>query len=446
MTEPASSGLQETPSGFFAPASAAYRWTVMVAAGLMLFGSYFAYDSISALSTLIMEGMDVGGTEIGLLDSFYSFPNFIMVLIGGILVDRFGTRIMSIVLSAFIVLGAVVTALAPNLTVMLIGRVLLGMGSESLIVCQSVILAKWFKGRELALSFGFVLTFMRLGSALSLNTLASASDAWGSYRSGLWLAAGVCAVSMLFALAYVVLERNALGRVKLAESDAGDKIVLSDVKKFDRRFWYIALLCVTFYAAIFPFRTLAPDFFLTKWGVTLQQGGRITSIFVVMSMILAPFIGGLVDRIGRRSTLLILGAFLLIPSHAVMGLTELSPIYSMVVLGFSFSLVSAVLWPVVPLIVENKITGTAFGLIFMIQNIGLTLFPIANGALLDRTAGYTASQLMFASLGVFGLIFAYRLFVNDRRKGGVLELGRGSAAEAGAESETASSEISSAEG
>ncbi len=429
MTNSSPTTPQPTEPRFFEPASAFYRWTVMAAAGLMLFGSYFAYDSVSALSTLIMEGMDVGGTQIGLLDSFYSWPNVIMVLIGGIMVDRFGTRIMTIVLSSLIVLGATVTALAPNLTVMIIGRILLGIGSESLIVCQSAILAKWFKGRELALSFGFALTFMRLGSLLSLNVLATAADAWGSYRAGFWLAAGVCAISMLFGIFYVILEKNAQGKTALAEAPVEDKVVFSDIKKFDNRFWYIALLCVTFYAAIFPFRTLAPDFFLNKWGVTLQQGGRITSIFVFMSMILAPFIGGFVDKIGRRGTLLLFGAFLLIPSHAVMGLTTLSPIYSMVVLGFSFSLVSAVLWPAIPLIVEEKMVGTAFGLTFMIQNIGLALFPTFNGMLRDATSGYTASQLMFSGLGLVGLVFAILLLSRDRRKGGVLEQGSTSGVE-----------------
>ncbi|MCK4771624.1 MAG: MFS transporter [Candidatus Latescibacteria bacterium] len=406
---------------FFDPTSNVYRWVIMVAAGLMLFGSYFAYDSIGALSPLIIEGLGIDREAIGLLYSFYSWPNVVMVLIGGIMIDRFGTRVMSIVLSSLIVLGAVIVAAAPNLTVMIIGRTIFGIGAESLIVCQSAILAKWFKGKELALAFGFALTFMRLGTLVSFNIEATVAEAFGGWRAALWFAAGLCALSMIFTIFYITLEQRARDRTRLAEAPAGDKIVISDIKNFGPSLWFITLLCVTFYAAIFPFTSLSTDFFVDKWGVSTQLGGRITSIIVFFSMVLAPIIGGFVDRIGRRGTLLLLGTLLMIPSHALMGLTTIYPIIPMAVLGFSFSLVSAVLWPAVPLIVKEKAVGTAFGLIFMIQNIGLALFPWLNGLLRDATQSYTASQLMFASLGLVGFVFAILLLRSDAKAGGILE-------------------------
>ncbi len=406
---------------FLNPTSSTYRWAVMVSAGLMLFGSYFAYDSIGALQPLIMDGLGIDEGAIGLLYSFYSWPNVVMVLIGGIMIDRFGTRIMSLVFSSLIVAGAVLVALAPSLAVMIIGRTIFGIGAESLIVCQSVILAKWFKGKELALAFGFALTFMRLGTLVSFNVEATVAELMGGWRAGLWFAAGLCALSMLFNLFYVSMERAGKDQIKLAEAPAGDKIVLSDIKKFGSSFWFITLLCLTFYSAIFPFTSQSSNFFIEKWGVTLQQGGRITSIIIFFSMVLAPIIGGFVDRIGRRGTLLMLGTLLMIPSHAMMGLTNIHPVISMVALGFSFSLVSAVLWPAVPLIVEERAVGTAFGLITMIQNIGLAAFPWLNGLLRVGTESYTSSQLMFASLGLFGFIFALLLLRADRRAGGILE-------------------------
>lgn len=409
---------------FFDPITPTSRWVLLALVGLMPFGSYFAYDSIGALSTMIMEGMGVDQEAIGLLYSFYSWPNVIMVLIGGILIDRLGTRRMSLIFSSLIVLGAAIVAAAPNITAMIIGRTIFGIGAESLIVCQSVILAKWFKGRELALSFGLSLTIMRIGTALSFNTEAAIANTFGGWRVALWVAAGFCVLSFVANIFYVMLERLAHDKVKLAEAPAGDKVVASDIKKFNSSFWFIALLCVTFYSAIFPFTSLAVDLFVTKWGMTEEAAGSITSVITIMSAVLAPIIGWSVDRLGRRGMLLMLGALLMIPSHTAMGVTHIHPLASMVVLGFSFSLVSAVLWPTVPLIVEAKSVGTAFGLITMIQNIGLALFPWLNGKLRVATQSYVASQLMFAALGFLGFVFALLLLRSDKKAGGILKKGR----------------------
>ncbi len=405
----------------FDPSSPLYRYVVLVTVGLMLLGSYFSYDSIGALAPLIIRDLGVDREAIGLLYSFYSWPNLVMVFIGGILVDRFGTRIMSIVFSSLILLGTIVVAAAPSLTVMIIGRTIFGIGAESLVVCQSAILAKWFKGKELAFAFGLALTFMRLGTLFSFNIEATLAEAWGGYRAALWFAAGLCVFSLLVTFLYVGLERVARGRVKLAEAPAGDKIVLSDIKTFGRSFWFIALLCVTFYAAIFPFTAFSTDFFVDKWGVGIQTGGRITSIIIFFSMVLAPIIGGIVDRIGRRGTLLMVGTLLMIPSHLLMGVTHLHPVFPMVVLGFSFSLVSAILWPCVPLIVSERATGTAFGLITMIQNFGLAATPWLIGYLRDATQTYTAGALVFASMGLIGFIFTLLLRRADAAAGRILE-------------------------
>lgn len=415
---------QATPNQprFLNPASTAYRWSIMIAAGLMLFGSYFAYDSVAAISQLLINQAGYTATQVGMMDSLYSWPNVLgTVLIAGFLIDRFGTRVMSFILSGLIVLGAVIVAIAPSFTVLLIGRAVLGSGGEAMIVCQSVILAKWFKGKELALSFGIALTFMRLGSFASLNLETWIANKYGGISAAFWFAAFMCIFSLIFVVYYVVMEKAAEGKVKLAEPPAGDKITFSDIKKFDSRFWYIVILCAAFYGAIFPFRSLAQDFFFDKWAIEPETGARILSILIFFSMILAPVIGQLVDKIGKRGTLLTLGTFLMIPAHLSMGVWDLHPVFPMIILGFSFSLVSAVLWPAVPLIVEEKAIGTAFGLIFMIQNIGLALFPVMNGAMRDATESYTSSQLMFASLGLIGFIFALMLLRADRRAGSVLE-------------------------
>src|SRR5665647_1518062 len=224
---------------------------------------------------------------------------------------------------------------------------------------------------------------------------------------------------------------------------AGDKIVFKDVKEFKPTFWYVTFLCLTFYAAVFPFQSLSTDFFHTKWSIALSApssgsflaqvfnnflhitstAGGITSIIIFASMILAPFAGRLVDRVGKRTTFMVAGALLLIPCHLAMGLTRIYPVYPMILLGFSFVLVPAALWPSVPLIVKSNRVGTAFGLMTAIQNIGLGLFPLLNGLLRDKTGSYVASEVMFASLGIVGFIFAMLLKRADRREGHVLDAG-----------------------
>lgn len=417
MSEPTSTG-----PGLLDPASTFYRWSIMVAAGLMLFGSYFAYDSIAAISQLLISQEGYTATEVGMMDSLYSWPNILgTVLLAGILIDKFGTRTMSFILSGLVILGTVIVAVAPSFTVILIGRAVLGAGAEAMIVCQSAILAKWFKGKELAFAFGFALTFVRLGSFASLNLETAVANRYGGVGAALWFAVIMCVFSLVFVIYYAVMEKAAEGKVELAVAPAGDKMVFSDILKFDSRFWYITALCLAFYGAIYPFRSLAQDFFFDKWGIMPETGGRIVSILIFSSMILALFIGRAVDKLGKRGTLLLLGTFLMIPAHLSMGIWDLHPVYPMLVLGFSFSLVSAVLWPAVPMIVEAKTVGTAFGLIFMFQNIGLAIFPVLNGALRDATHSYVSSQMMFAGLGVVALVFAGLLFSADRKKGGALE-------------------------
>lgn len=403
------------------PIPGAYRWIVLVTTGLMLFGSYFAYDSISAISQLLIEQEGYTATQVGLVDSLYSWPNILgAVLVAGILVDKFGTRAMSVIFSGLVVLGAVVVAAAPSFIAVLIGRATLGVGAEALAVCQMAILHKWFRRKDLALSFGLALVFLRLGSVASQNLETAVANHHGGVSAALWFAAIMCMVSMVFAVFYVALERAAEGKVELV-AKGRDELVLADISRFDARFWCVLVLVTACYCGILPFRALAQDFFHDKWGIVPATGASLVSILSLSSMILVPAIGYAVDRRGRRATLLVWGAALMIPAHLSLGFANLHPLYPMMILGLSYSLVAAVVWPAVPLIVGSERVGTATGLIFMIQNIGLAVFPVVNGALRDATDSYASSQLMFASLGLIGLAAALLLRGADREAGGALE-------------------------
>jgi len=422
------------------PTGKPYRFAVLLCASLMAFGSYFAYDSVGAIETTLINVFHTDRSAIGAMYTVYSVAAVLAVLFGGYLVDRIGTRRASLLFSVLVLIGAAIVAAAPNLLVLGIGRIVFGMGSETMIVAQSAIVARWFTGKELALSFGITLTISRLGTLFSFNTEALLAERLG-FRNALWIAAGLCLASLVCNWFYVLLDRKAEPVLHLPEAGAGDKIAWSDVKRFRPSYWYAVMICVCFYSAIFPFTALATDFFHDKWGLAEASaqgqsflGGVFynfthmfntaqgtTSIIIAASMICAPFAGGLLDKIGKRASVMVLGSLLMIPAHLAMGLTHMSPILPMIVLGAAFVLVPASIWPSVALIVEEQRVGTAYGLMTAVQNLGLALFPLLNGALRDATHGYTASQIMFAGLGFAGLVFAILLLTADRREGGHLE-------------------------
>jgi len=426
--------------GFFHPSLRPYRYTVLLFVGLLPFGSYFAYDSIGAMAPTLMKAWHTDQSAIGGMYTIYSIAAIICVVLAGVMIDRIGTRRASLILSGLVVVGACIVAIAPNFAIAAIGRFIFGAGSESLIVAQSAILARWFRGKELALSFGITLAIMRLGTLFSFNTVSSISENFG-WQAALWVAALFCVASLACAVAYFVLDRRAERPLGLEEAGAGDKIVFADVKRFSSSYWFVVALCATFYSAIFPFTALSTDFFHEKWALPLTTGtggsfldqvlrdymhmfstaGGTTSIIIFASMCFAPFAGGLVDRIGRRGSLMLLGALLMIPCYLVLGFTMVSPWLPMLLLGAAFVLVPAAMWPAVPLIVEKNRVGTAFGLMTMIQNVGLAVFPWLNGQLRVLTHTYQSSMVMFAALGATGFVFALLLLRADKRAGSPLE-------------------------
>ena len=430
--------------GFFHPSKRPYRFTILLFISLIVLGSYFAYDSIGALAPTLIDALHLDRSTIGNLYTAYSFAAVIVVFFGGMLYDKLGPRRSSMLLCSLVLMGAIIVAAAHSKWELFAGRLIFGAGSESLIAVQSAIISRWFKGKEMALAFGIALTVSRVGTLFSFNTEELISRYFGSYRIALWAAAGFCLFSLLCNLVYIALDQHGEKVLALPKPEAGDKIVFSDIKKFSSSFWFVVLLCVTFYSAIFPFTALATDMFHDKWGIPLvssSTGGflsqvfdnfihmfstapGITSIVIFASMIFAPFAGDLVDRIGKRATVMVVGSLILIPAHLIMGITHWNPVPSMIVLGAAFVLVPAAMWPSVPLVVEEKRVGTAFGLMTAIQNLGLGLFPLLNGKLRDATGTYTATQIMFACLGVAGLVFAFLLLRSDRRHGGKLEQGK----------------------
>ncbi len=429
------------PIGFLHPSTKAYRFTILIFISLLTFGSYFAYDIIGAVAPSLVEQLGAGRETVGKMYTMYSIAAILSVLVGGILIDRLGTRRASMIFSVLVLIGSCAVAYARSIPLLFLGRFIFGAGSEPLIVAQMAMVSRWFKGKEMALAFGMTLTVSRIGTMFSFNTGELIAHRFGGYHYSLVAAVLFCLVSMASNVIYILMDRHGENVLNLKQQESGEKIVFRNIREYKSSYWFVTFLCVTFYSAIFPFTALATDFFVDKWGIRrvaestggffrqvfsnflhmTSTAGGITSIIIFASMVCAPFAGHLVDKIGKRASLMILGSLILIPSHLVMGLTNTNPIYPMIMLGVAFVLIPAAMWPSIPLMVRKEVVGTAYGLMTMIQNIGLAAFPALNGKLRDMTHAYTASQVMFASLGLAGLVFAYLLKKSDAREGNVLE-------------------------
>jgi MFS family permease len=418
-----------------------YRWTVLFVAALTMFGNYYVYDCIAPIADLLTRQLGFSDSNIGLLQAIYSIPNIIMVVVGGYLVDRIGTRKAIFIFGTLCLLGAGITALSPRLAVMASGRLIFGLGAESLIVAVTTAIAKWFRGKELSFAFGINLMLARAGSLLAQQSPSWAGFAYSSWRGPLVISVWFGTLCVIGAFVYWWLEVYAEKKYQIGPAGATDKVVFKDVGRFGLSYWYIVALCVVFYSGIFPFETFAYKFFMDVHHVTREAGGDLVGILTIFAMFATPLFGLFVDRIGHRALLMISGSLLLIPVYLMMAYIRsasyvtvylpstqgghfalvahhLPPIllFTMAIMGVAFSLIPAVMWPSVAYIVDPSKLGTAYGVMTMIQNIGLAGFNLLIGWANDHGAagaanpgGYRLGMWIFSVLGFLGMFFAFLL-------------------------------------
>jgi len=394
----------------------AYRWVVLLFISLAMFGNYYIYDSISPLADVLKAQLGFSDRNIGLLNAIYSIPNVFMVLIGGLIIDRVGTKKALFVFAFLCLVGSVITAAHGSLTVMATGRLVFGLGAESMIVAVNSVVARWFWGKELSFAFGLNLTLARLGSFAALNSPWWAKQLYSNWQGPLLLAAAAGIVCAVGAALYWILEANADRKYKLASAGATEKVDLRKFPRFSLSYWFIVILCVTFYSGIFPFQTFAVKFFVEAHGVSREAGGFLSSMLTLFAMICTPLFGLLVDHVGRRALFMMAGSALLVPVYLMMAYTHITLYLPMAMMGVAFSLIPAVMWPSVAYVVDSSRLGTAYGLMTMIQNIGLAAFNLiigqANdfaGASATNPGGYALGMWLFSCLGFVGLLFSYLL-------------------------------------
>lgn len=396
---------------------------MFLATSLAMLGNYYVYDSIGPVADLLSRELGFSDAQIGSLNAIYSLPNIVLVLVGGVLVDRFKARTVTLITASLCLIGAVLTAASGQYWVMATGRLLFGVGSETMLVAITVALAQWFGGRHLGLFLGLNLSLARTGS---LSADWSTSFARPLYEQGwqppLWLASGLAALTVIAAVVYWLIDRREAARGTLAVAARSDRIDFGAVRRFKPEYWLIVGLCVAFYAAIMTFRsTFAIKYFQHAYGLSNEDAGIMNGHVYLAAIFATPAFGLLADRVGRHALLLLVGSLLLPLAFAVLGAGTMSLMVPTALLGVSYSLVPAVLWPSVPRYVAAEHLGTAYGLLFSVQSAGLTVTNVlagrlndAAGASADNPAGYDAMLWFFGLLSLAGVACAVLLKLRDR--------------------------------
>jgi len=432
------------------------RWSFLFLVSVLLSISFYVWESLSPIKETLQIQRGFSSTEYGLLISVYSIPNTIllMAILGGVLSDRLGIRKTGLIFTLFCTAGALLTVygasdifrnggfsygflnsfltrFSPELKMMMTGRFMFGLGAETLNIVVLKILVKWFKGKKMALAFAIMTIVARMGTALVLITSPILIEAKTGWTTSLWFAALIMIAGLVLFIIYMYFDRKY--RHASDSSEEKEKFNAKDITMLlkNKAFLFICLLCVTFYSAFFPFLSFLPDFLHNKFDLSLRLSGMLSSIVIWGTIIFIPFVGWFVDKKGKITSLLVYGSVLLSITHLLLSLSRITPLFAMVLLGISFTLVPAALWPAVPRIVDEKRVGTAYGIMTWIQSLGLLLFPYLAGRITDLTnrgitaemlesgsknLNYTYTVLMFACLGVAGLAFAFLLKREDRQR------------------------------
>lgn len=432
--------------------SAAARWAALAIVSVTMMFAYFFTDVMSPLEPLLTAAKEDGGLglgwtsdEYGFFSGSYGFFNVFLGLlfIGGIILDKFGIRFTGLMSTILMFGGALIKwwAVSNTFTGELfgyqmqviwacLGFALYGVGAEIAGITVSKVIVKWFTGHELALAMGAQVALARFGTAAALSFALPFAKSMGAVSASIGLGAAMLCIGMLSFIVYNIMDKKEDAAVAASATEPEEGFKFSDLKLLfcNKGFWYITLLCLMFYAGVFPFLKFATKLMVIKYGVAEDIAGTIPSMLPYGTIVLTPLFGYVYDKVGKGATLMIIGSVLLTVVHAVFALPEVNAvavaIVMMVLLGIAFGLVPSAMWPSVPKIIPMQLLGTAYAMIFYIQNIGLSMVPIwigkINQANTDETTGlidYTQTMTTFAGFGVVAIVIAVLLLIEDKKKG-----------------------------
>lgn len=434
--------------------SAGARWVALLIVSFTMMCGYFITDVMSPLGDMLIRPVADGGlgwsaTEYGWFSGSYSWFNImlLMLLAGGIILDKFGVRPTGTLACVLMITGALLKAYAispwfPEAGTIFgfktqmwaagAGFAIFGVGAEICGITVSKVIVKWFTGHELALALGLQVGMARLGTAAAMVFAPRVAAAWGSVSWPVLLGALALCIGLLAYLVYCVMDRKLDVSIKATEEEPEEGFKMSDIKQVvtNKGFWLIALLCLMFYSAVFPFLKFAAQLMIHKYGVAETMAGDIPALLPFGTILLTPLFGTLYDRIGKGATLMIIGSLMLVTVHVLFALPLLNywwfAVAVMILLGIAFSLVPSAMWPSVPKIIPQKQLGTAYALIFYVQNIGLMCVPMLIGWVVETFSKYTTPDgataydytipmCIFASFGAIAVFLATMLKTEDAR-------------------------------
>jgi MFS family permease len=409
------------------------RWIVLGMAALTVFSSYYEEDALGPIADFLLRQRHFSQFQIGDLTAVISLPNIPLAIFNGLLIDRYGPVRVTLWAAVLGLVGAVLTAVGTPFAVMWLGRLVFGISQGTIFISLVATLARWFLRGEIALAIAVFLSLARVGS-FSVDT----SPTWarslyeGGWQPPLMLGAAITGVGLLAAIALWLIDKR---RIQQTSSGSSARALpeWSSLWSFDLSYWYILGLHVLYAAVFFPFRqTYAIEYFQHVKGLTLQQAGNVNSGVFAAAVFATPLFGLLADRFGHRALMLTFGTVLLPVTFVVLGLTDLSPWVSTVLMGISFALVPAIIWPATTLIVEPQRLGTALGVITLLQNLALWSSNRTAGWLADAAragpanpAGYAVMLWFFGVLSLTALTSVVLLWRRESgSRGHGLELAR----------------------
>jgi len=441
------------------------RWTALAVVSFTMLCGYYLTDVMAPLKPMLEKELLWNSTEYGFFTSAYGWFNvfLLMLILGGIILDKKGVRFTGKMATITMVIGTAIkfwaistnsldghTFLGMKLQVFTaaLGYAIFGVGVEVAGITVSKIIVKWFKGKELALAMGLEMASARIGTGLALFASYPIAIMMGDVSKPIFLGLILLCIGMISFFIYTAKDK------KLDQSVADEAAIsgiTADEESFkmadiwfiikNKGWWYIAILCVLFYSAVFPFLKYASDLMVNKFGVDPLVAGSIPALLPFGTILLTPFFGNVYDRKGKGATIMIIGAVILIGVHALFSIPFLNfkpvAVALIIMLGIGFSLVPSAMWPSVPKIIPERQLGTAYALIFWVQNWGLMGVPALIGWVLDKYCitgtrmvdgvsipnyNYTIPMIIFTCFGILALIFAFLLKAEDKKKGYGLEL------------------------
>lgn len=435
------------------------RWSALAIVSITMMCGYFLTDVISPLESILTKN-GWAADDYGFFSGAYGYINvfLLMLFFGGIILDKMGIRFTGILSTGLMLLGAGLKYYAfksdfgaemfsinlfgseflkmpMQVALSSLGFAIFGVGAEITGITVSKIIVKWFEGKEMAMALGLQVALARLGTAaaLAVSPLIVKSNA-GDASAPVLVGLIVLIIGFLSYFVYVVMDKKeddsqkALKLQDTSESNEEEGFKFSDIKSIvaNKAFWLITLLCLMFYSAVFPFLKFATKLMIEKYNAPEDYAGFIPALLPFGTILLTPFFGSIYDRKGKGATLMIIGSAMLALVHLLFAMPFMNIWYFavvvMLILGVAFSLVPSAMWPSVPKIIPMKQLGSAYAIIFYIQNIGLSLVPVFIGKINAQYGNYSITMGIFAVFGLIAVLLSVALKLEDAKRQYGLEL------------------------